>query len=73
MLGAYWAGILSLSRIDAVPTYLLLGLVTVAANLAAGPVPALALRLDGRLFQRMAIASIGFLAASYMFVRVFKA
>jgi O-antigen ligase len=72
MLIAYWVGILSLSRIDAVPTYLLLGLATVAANLAAGPVPTLALRLDGRLFQRMAMASVAFLVASYMFVRVFK-
>jgi putative inorganic carbon (hco3(-)) transporter len=73
MLAAYSTGILSLSRVDAVPTYLLLGLVTVAGNLAAGALPALALRVDGRLMQRMAAASMAFLAVAYMFVRVFKA
>jgi hypothetical protein len=57
MLIAYWMGILSLSRVDAIPTYLVLGLVVIAANLAAGAVPALSLRFDSRLLQRMALAS----------------
>jgi hypothetical protein len=72
LLASYIVGILSLSRVDAVPTYLLLGLVAAAANVAMGRVPALVLKFDGRLMQRMAFASVAFLSVTYMFVRVFK-
>ncbi|HYV35738.1 MAG TPA: O-antigen ligase family protein [Gemmataceae bacterium] len=72
LLASYGVGILSLSRVDVVPTYLILGVVTAAVSLAAGHVPALALRLDSRLVQRLAMASVAFLAATYMFVRVLK-
>jgi putative inorganic carbon (hco3(-)) transporter len=71
LVATYGTMLLSLSETDAVPTYLLLGLVTCAANVATGRVPALQFRLDGRLFQRLALASVGFLAASYVFVRLF--
>jgi len=72
LLVSYGVGILSLSRIDVVPTYLLLGLATVTGNLAAGKVPAFVLRVDARLVQRCTLASVMFLAASYLFVKVFK-
>jgi hypothetical protein len=72
LVASYAAGILSLSRVDAVPTYLLLGLVTATATLAMREIPALGLRLNSWLVQRMAVASVGFLAVSYLFVRVMR-
>jgi hypothetical protein len=70
---AYIFGILSLSRVETVTTYLLLGLVTASVQVAMGYVPAFGLQLDGKLVQRWALASAGFLMAAYMFVRVFRA
>jgi hypothetical protein len=72
LVGAYIVGILSLSRIETVPTYLLLALVTAASLLASSKVPLFAVRLDTRLLQRMVVASISFLALSYLFIRVVK-
>jgi hypothetical protein len=73
MLVAYIVGILSLSRVETVPTYMMLGLVTAFAHVAMVKAPGFALRLDGRLVQRWALASVGFLMATYMVVRVFRA
>jgi len=73
MLICYSVGIMTLSRVDAVPTYLLLGLVTATASLAAERAPKFAVVLDVRLLQRLALASLAFVGAMYMFVRVFKA
>jgi hypothetical protein len=72
MLVSYAVGILSLSRVDTVPTYLLLGLVSAFGGIATQWAPAFRLRLDSRLVQRMVLASFAFLAASYMFIRVFR-
>jgi hypothetical protein len=73
ILASYTIGILTLSRVDAVPTYLVLGLVTVFTHVATMYAPVFAARLDTRLLQRMAVATVAFLAVSYMFVRVFRA
>jgi hypothetical protein len=73
VVAAYVVGILSLSRVEAVPTYLLLGLVAAFAGLAASRRPVFALKVDSRLAQQMALASAAFLAVAYVFVRVFKA
>jgi hypothetical protein len=73
LFAAYTIGILSLSRVETVTTYLLLGLVTAFFNLAMGFAPAFGLQVDGKLVQRWALASAGLLMATYMFVRVFRA
>ncbi len=73
ILASYFVGILSLSRIDAVPTYLLLGLVAAAAIVAGRQAPTFLVRLDTRRIRQMAFGSALFWTATYMFVRVFKA
>jgi hypothetical protein len=69
---AYIVGILSLSRIEAVPTYLILALVTATSSLVAIQAPVFTLRLDGRLMQRLVLGSAAFLFMAYLFVRVVK-
>jgi hypothetical protein len=70
---SYTVGILSLSRVDALSTYLLLGLVTAFVSMAAARVPGFTVRLDGLMIRRIAVTSVAFLAATYMIVRVFRA
>jgi hypothetical protein len=64
---------LSLSLTYIVPTYMILGLATAYAAVTVGRLPVPVLRFDVGLAQRLALASIGFLAAVYVFVRVFRA
>ena len=68
---AYAVGLLSLSLCYGVPTYLVLGL-TVAYTRVTPHHPALPVeRFDGRVAGRIALASVGFLAMTYVLVRVF--
>lgn len=78
---AYAAGIFSLSRTEAVPTYMILGLgaafFSIARSRAAavpqrdesGAAPAL-LRLGGPLLRRLALVSAAAVVGLYVFVRV---
>jgi len=71
VVAAYATGMLTLSRAFIVPTYMVLGLVTAYLRVAA-VYPALALpRFDWHVVRRLSMASVGFVAASYVFVRVF--
>jgi O-antigen ligase len=71
LLAAYAVGMLSLSRPYVPPTYLILALATsFFACCGFASSPALP-RFDGRLVQRLAVQSVCFLAATYIFVRVF--
>lgn len=75
------ASMLTLSLCYIVPTYMVLGLATVFSGLAARPAavpqqparPSPVLRLDAALGGRLVLASFGFLLATYLFVRVFRA
>jgi hypothetical protein len=71
LVAGYGVGLLALSQSYTVPTYLILGLATVYAGVTVVYPPLPSLRLDSRLVQRLAVVGIGFLAASYLFVRVF--
>ena len=71
ILIAYCVGILSLSRVETVTTYMVLALMTSFVHLAASYAPGFTLPLNGKWVQRWALASVGFLMASYMFVRAF--
>lgn len=71
VLAAYAASMLSLSRQFVPPTYTFLGLATAYVRVAAPGLRAPVLPFDGRLAQRLAVVSAGFLVASYVFVRVF--
>lgn len=71
IIAAYAVGLLSLSRSYVVPTYLILGLATVYAKITVVYPPLPSLRVDMRLVQRLAVVGVCFLAASYVFVRVF--
>ena len=70
MAVAYCGGMLSLSRCYIVPTYLLLGLVTVYLRLAGRYAPLSVPRLDGRLLGRMAAVSVLCLLVIFTFVRL---
>ncbi len=61
---------LSLSLSYIAPTYTVLGLVTVYVGLGAARSAAPVLRCDLALLQRLALVSVAFLAAAYVFVRV---
>ncbi|MBX6312992.1 MAG: O-antigen ligase family protein [Isosphaeraceae bacterium] len=69
LVAGYATGMLTLSRADIVPTYMVPGLVVAYLRIAAvypfSPIP----RLDARLVQHLALVSIAFLAATYLFVR----
>jgi hypothetical protein len=72
VLAAYAASMLSLSRQFVPPTYTFLGLATAYVRVAAPRLRAPVLPFDGRLAQRLAFVSAGFLVTSYVFVRVFS-
>jgi O-antigen ligase len=63
----YAIGLLALSRAYTPTTYLILGLTAAYINLTPRGAP---LRLDARFTKRLAMASIAFIAATYVFVRV---
>jgi O-antigen ligase len=70
-VSAYAVGLLSLSMCYGVPTYLILGLAVAYARVTPHH-PALPVeRFDGRMAGRIALASVGFLAMTYVLVRVF--
>jgi O-antigen ligase len=73
ILASFTVGVMTLSRTESVTTYMVLGLVTAFMHVATIYTPALAVRIDTRLVQRMALSSVGLLLALYMFVRVFRA
>jgi hypothetical protein len=68
---AYSTGMLTLSRTYIVPTYMVLGLVTVYLRLAAGKDAEAVPRLDHRLVGRFAAASACFLIGTKVFVTIF--
>jgi hypothetical protein len=71
VLAAYAVSMMSLSRQFVPPTYTYLGLATAYVRVAAPGLRAPVLPFDGRLAQRLAFVSVGFLTVSYVFVRVF--
>jgi O-antigen ligase len=70
-LAAYSVGLLSLSLNYMVPTYLMLGLAAAYLQVTPAWPPLPALRFNGRVVGRLAIASVGFLAFTYVFIRIF--
>lgn len=70
-VAAYAVGLLSLSLCYMVPTYLILGLAVAFANMAVCYPPVAPLHFDGKVLTRFATLSAGYLAALYVFVRVF--
>lgn len=66
----YAIGLLALSRAYTASTYLILGLTAAYVNLTPPLEP---LRLDRRFAKRLAMASVLFIAATYVFVRVMSA
>ncbi|HXT60355.1 MAG TPA: O-antigen ligase family protein [Pirellulales bacterium] len=70
-LAGYSASMLSLSRTEVVPTYLMLGLAAAYLRVAR-TTPALDdLALSGKLIKQTALVSVAFVAATYVFVRTF--
>jgi putative inorganic carbon (hco3(-)) transporter len=69
VVAAYAGGMLSLTRIYVMPTYLVAGLATAYLRVAA-PVPA-APPLDGRLAGRLACLTAAFIVAIHLYVRTF--
>jgi hypothetical protein len=63
---------LTLSLPYVIPTYLVLGLATAYAVVAPAPRAAPLLRCDLQLVQRLALVSVAWLAAVYLFVRVLR-
>jgi O-antigen ligase len=70
ILVAYAVGLLSLSRVYVSSTYLILGLAVAYARIALRSSPAPRLQLNAALLGRLATASVLFLAALYVFVRI---
>lgn len=67
----YAFAMFSLSRCYIVPTFLVVGLATVYLRLVHTDRPLPELHLNQRLVNRLAFASVAFLAVTYAFVRVF--
>ena len=63
----YAIGLMALSRDYAATTYLVLGLTAAYINLTPRARP---LRLDSGFLQRLVVASVLFIAATYLFVRI---
>lgn len=70
IIAAYIAGMLPLSRGYVIPTYLVLGASAVYLRMAVTSPPLPAARFDRRLVHRLVLISIGFLTATYIFVRL---
>jgi O-antigen ligase len=71
VMGAYAAGLLTLSRAYVVPTYLFLGLVTVFIPLAQSDPPVPPLRAGFKTLFWIVIASAAYLLLTFVFVSVF--
>ncbi|MEX2119543.1 MAG: O-antigen ligase family protein [Pirellulales bacterium] len=71
MLVTYAASMLSLSRAYIAPTYLILGLATAYLGMMSAEPRPEPLRFDRRLLSRLALASVAFLACTYVFIRLF--
>ena len=70
-LAGYSASMLSLSRNYIVPTYLMLGLSAAYLHITQTTPPLGGLAFSGRLVKQAALISVAFIAATYVFVRVF--
>ncbi len=70
MLVGFAASMYSLSRNYVVPTYMMLGLVTVYGRIVAQQTESLPLRFDSWLVKRLAYSSVCFLVLMYVFIRV---
>jgi O-antigen ligase len=70
MLVGFVVSMLSLSRNYFVPTYLVLGVATSYVQIATGQTGLLPLKFDSWFLKRLAVGSVCFLAAIYVFVRV---
>lgn len=70
-LTAYAVGLLSLSLVFVIPTYVMLGLASVYVRMTPSWPPPPPLRLDGKALGRVALAGVAFLIATYVFVRLF--
>jgi hypothetical protein len=68
---SYGAAMLSLSREGVVPTYMILALATVSLRLYESYSLSATPRFDQRLIKLMALASIVFIAVTYVFIRLF--
>ena len=60
---------LSLSRNYVVPTYMILGLAAIAQRLASDRLEIRLVQFDSRLASRLAVLSVGFILATYVFIR----
>jgi Ca2+/Na+ antiporter len=70
-LAAFAVGLLSLSFCYDLPTYSILGLAAVFPAMTRHEPALPELCIDSRLVGRLAVLSVGFLAVTYVFVRVF--
>jgi O-antigen ligase len=70
-VAGYAAIMLTLTLCYNLPTFTILGLATVYISMAVCHPPLPAARFDLRLLVRMGLASVGFLAGLYLFVRFF--
>jgi O-antigen ligase len=70
-IAGYAGAMLTLSRNYIVPTYLILGLAAAYLRFVQASVPLPELKLNQRMVGRLAVASVAFLACTYVFVRVF--
>jgi hypothetical protein len=70
---AYAAGMISLSLCYVVPTYLMLGLAHAYGQMTVVRPPPPPARFGPQVVLRLALISIGFLAFTYVFVRLFAA
>ncbi|HVX15443.1 MAG TPA: O-antigen ligase family protein [Pirellulales bacterium] len=71
-LTGFATGMMSLERIEVVPTYLMLGLASAYLALAHTRPPFVGTQFDGKLVKRVLLYSIVFLITVYVFVRVFS-
>jgi O-antigen ligase len=67
--GGYGAGLLSLSRITIVPTYMILGLGAAYLQMVTSYPPLTNTRFGARLMLRLVLVSLAFLLLSYLYVR----
>ena len=70
LTAGYATSMLTLSRLLAVPTYLVLGLAMLYLRLTPVYPPQPDLRMSWRLARRCALVSVGFLALAYLYVRL---
>ncbi|MGI6415827.1 MAG: O-antigen ligase family protein [Thermoguttaceae bacterium] len=69
VLVGFAVSMLSLSRNYVVPTYMILGLAAIAQRLASDRLEIRLVQFDSRLASRLAVLSVGFILATYVFIR----